>query len=235
MIKLNFTNSKVQSLVSFLKKNYLLIFFYPTVIFLHLLFLKLYTAKDILDVFVIISLSNQFDIGLLKNTFFNKQKYNLILLVLIIIFSLVILFCVSNFILYLFNFTFQIKYLLVVLVGLFASEFKSFYDSKSKYFLGFFVKNVLNFSVIYIFYSINSASLANELILVSSFAFLCFLLLYYKLNFPINQSIQSSDFKYFFLNIFTFISGNIDRFLVIPFIALPLRNTYLYFAESNAY
>jgi len=227
------SDNKFKTVLGFVKLNYLLIIFYPSVIFLHLIFLNLYKKDNLLDLFVIISLSNQFDMGLLKNTFFHKKKYNLLMLVMIIITCLVLLSFLSRGILLLFDLSFQYIYLFVIFVGLFGNEFKSFYDSKSNYSIGFVIKNLLNFSVIYLFYNIITPYFFPLLILISLLAFCSFIFLYVKLNLEIKNSIDFSDFKFFFLNIFTFVSGNIDRFLVIPILGVPLRNSYLYFTETN--
>jgi hypothetical protein len=227
------SDDKFKTILGFVKLNYLLIIFYPSVILLHLFFLSLYKKNDLLDLFVIISLSNQFDIGMLKNTFFHKKKYNLLIVVIIVITCLVLLSFLSMGILLLFDLSFQYIYLFVVFVGLLGNEFKSFYDSKSNYSIGFVIKNLLNFSVIYLFYNMITPSFLPLLILISLLAFLSFIFMYFKLNLEITNSIDFSDFKFFFLNIFAFASGNIDRFLVIPIIGFPLRNSYLYFTETN--
>ena len=229
----NLGDDKFQAILRFVKLNYLLIFFYPSFIFLHLYYLNLYKSNNLLDLFIIIGLLNQFDIGLLKNTFFHQKKYKLLIVVTIITGCLVLLSFLSMGILLLFELNFQFKYIFIALIGLFANEFKSYFDSKSNYSKGFIIKNLLNLSVVYIFLNMTTSSVMTELILISSIAFICFLFLYVKLNLEVKNSIHSSEFKFFFLNIFAFISGNIDRFLVIPFIGLRLRNTYLYFTETN--
>jgi len=224
---------KLEGLLEFLKRNILLAIVYPIVILVHLYFLNLYKNNNLLDLFVIISLLNQFDIGLLKNTFFHKKKYNLLIVVIVVLACLLILSFLSLGVLLLFDLSFQFTYLFIVFIGLFSNEFKSLYDSKANYLIGFIIKNLLNFSVIYLFYNMITPSFLLLLILISLLAFFSFIFMYFKLNLEIRNSIDFSDFKFFFLNIFTFASGNIDRFLVIPFIGFPLRNSYLYFTETN--
>ena len=233
MIKINFYVNKFQGLIEILKKNYLLAIVYPIVILFHLYFLNLYKDNNFLDLFVIISLSNQFDIGLFKNTFFQNKKYNLIIVVMIIMICLILLTFISSGILLLFELNFKLKYLFIVFIGLLANEFKSYFDSRSNYTLGFTIKNILNFSVIFIFFYNITPSLISELIVISLIAFSYFILLYLRLEINIKNSINYSDFKFFFINIFSFISGNVDRFLVIPFIGYPLRDSYLYYTETN--
>ncbi len=228
-----FGDDKFNTFIQYVKLNYSLILFYPIVILLHLLFLNLFKTNGLLDLFVIISLSNQFDIGLIKNTFFLKKKYNLLILIVVIFSCLLILSIVSIGILLLFNLNFQFKYLFIVFVGILGNEFKSFYDSKSNYSIGFVIKNSLNFSVFLLFYNMFSDYFFPLLISISLLSFFSFLFMYIKLKIEVTNTIFTADLKFFFLNIFTFASGNIDRFLVIPFIDFPLRNIYLYFTETN--
>tara|TARA_B100000963_G_C22626235_1_gene672519 strand:+ start:1680 stop:2771 length:1092 start_codon:yes stop_codon:yes gene_type:complete len=230
---MNIDSYNKKGITEILKKNYLLVFAYPIVILIHLYFLNLYKNNDILNLFIIISLSNQFDIGLLKNTFFYGKKYNYKLLLIIIFGCLLILSFFSFGIVYLFKFNFEIKYIFIVFIGLLANEFKSFFDSKSNYLFGFTVKSTLNFVIIYIFFNLVSYHLT-QLLIFSSITFLFFLILYSKLDMEIKNNINSYDFKFFLMNIFSFCSGNVDRFLVIPFIGFPLRDIYLYFTETNA-
>lgn len=228
-----FGDDKHNFFLAFIRKNYLLLIFYPSAILLHLYFLNLYKNNNLLDLFVIISLLNQFDIGLLKNTFFYKKKYTLPLLVIVVTTCLLLLSFLLLGVLLLFDLSFQFTYLFIVFVGLFSNEFKSLYDSKANYLMGFIIKNLLNFSVIYLFYNTIASSFLPLLIFISIFAFFSFINTYIKLNLQTTSSIDFNNFKFFFLNIFTFASGNIDRFLVIPFIGFPLRNSYLYYTETN--
>jgi hypothetical protein len=232
-MKINTKHHELQGLLEILKKNILLAFVYPILILLHLYYLNLYTNNNLLELFIIISLLNQFDIGLIKNTFFYKKKYNLLLLVMIFMACLVLLSFLSMSVFLLFDSSFQFLYIFIVFIGLIGNEFKSFYDSQSNYLIGFIIKNILNISVIYLFYNMLAPFFLPILILISLLAFLSFTFLYVKLNLETKKFIHYSDLKFFFLNIFSYLSGNIDRFLVIPFIALPLRNTYLYFTETN--
>lgn len=226
-------DDKSKTFFVFVRKNYLLLIFYPSVIFLNLYFLNLYEDNNLLDLFVIISILNQFDIGLLKHTFFIKKKYNLFAVVIVVSACLILLLLFLLGILLLFNLSFQFTYLFILLLAFIGNEFKSLYDSKANYSIGFIIKNLLNIIVIYMFYNMTNPYFLTTLILISSLVLLSFIFMYYKLNLEITKSIDLTTFKFFFLNISTFASGNIDRFLVIPFIGFPLRNTYLYFTETN--
>lgn len=145
-----------------------------------------------------------------------------------------ILSIISIGIIHLFKMKFSWAYLYVIFIGLIANEFKSHYDSRSNYFIGFLIKNCLNLSVILIFISPKISYTCLPLLIISVFAFAFFIILYLKLQLVVQHRIKLADFKFFILNIFTFISGNVDRFLVIPFIGQPLRNNYLYYSETNS-
>lgn len=221
-------------LIDFIKKNYLLGILYPTVIFVNLIFLKEFKANNLLFLFIIISLINQFDIGLIKNSFFNKEKYSTKILFIVLFLVMLILSIISMGIIHLFQMEFRWEYLFVIFIGLIANEFKSHQDSQSNYFNGFLIKNCLNLSVVVIFLSFKIPDTFFPLVIISFLALSAFIIKYIKLNLEVKQQLNFSDFKFFTLNIFTFISGNVDRFLVIPFIGQPLRNNYLYYSETNA-
>ena len=225
---------KLNDLISFIKKNYLLGILYPLVIFVNLIFLKEFKANNLLFLFIIISLTNQFDLGLIKNSFFNHEKYRIKSVFILLFIGMIILSFISFGILELFQMEFRKEYLFVIFVGLVANEFKSHHDSQSNYFLGFLIKNCLNLCVVFIFLSFQITATFFPLVIISFIALTVFILTYKKLDLVEKQQLVLSDFKFFTLNIFTFISGNVDRFLVIPFIGQPLRNNYLYYSETNA-
>lgn len=223
----------VSDIKQFLKKNILLGLLYPIVIFFNLYFLKEYKTKNLLSLFIIINLTNQFDIGLIKNTFFNKEKYKIKIVIFLLIVAMVILSFISLGIIILFQKNFKWEYIYILFIGLLANEFKSYQDSRLNYLCGFFIKNVLNLLVIFIYLNLNYSNVFYPLTVVSFLSLILFLYQYKKMKITIKNNLNLFDFKFFALNIFTFISGNVDRFLVIPFIGQPLRNNYLYYSETN--
>lgn len=232
MLKIN--KIKLNEFFLFIKKNYLLGILYPIVIFLNLFLLKNYKAQGLLYLFIIINLLNQFDIGLLKNTFFNQVKYKVKLVFFLLVFCILLLTIMTLGIFSLFKMELKGVYLFVVIIGLIASELKSFFDSRSKYFIGFFLKNCLNLSVIVAFLMVPENIVYIPLIGITLLSVLFFLTLYQQLQLTIKKELSIHDLKFFSLNIFTFISGNLDRFLVIPLIGQPIKNTYLYYSETNS-
>lgn len=207
---------------------------YPIFILVNLFFLNEYKAHNLLHLFIIINLTNQFDLGLVKNSFFNKEKYSFKLLFLFLASGLFILSFISLGIIALFQMDFKFQYIFIIFIGLIANEFKSYHDSQSNFFKGFSIKNSLNLIVVFIFLYVE---ISNVFFLITFFSILLltsFFLLYNKLQLLVKHTFSQSDFKFFILNIFTFISGNVDRFLVIPFIGQPLLNNYLYFSETNS-
>ncbi len=223
-----------KNFIDFIKKNYLLGITYPTFILINLFFLKEYKAQNLLHLFIIINLTNQFDIGFIKNSFFNNEKYNIKLFFFFLASGMLVFSFISFGIIKLFKMVFELEYLFIIFIGLLANEFKSYQDSKSNFFKGFSIKNSLNLSVVFIFLHVEISNVFYFLFTVSAFLLAFFFVLYNKLQLVINHKLKTSDFKFFTLNIFTFISGNVDRFLVIPFIGQPLLNNYLYYSETNA-
>lgn len=222
-----------KNVIELIKKNYLLGILYPIFILINLFFLNKYKEQNLLHLFIIINLINQFDLGLIKNAFFNNEKYNIKIFFLFLVSGMLILSFISFVILKLFKMKFECQYLFIIFIGLLANEFKSYQDSRSNFFKGFSIKSSLNLSVVFIFLYFELPNVFYLLITLSTLLLTSFFIKYIKLQLVVNNYLRASDFKFFILNILTFISGNVDRFLVMPFIRQPLLNNYLYFSETN--
>jgi hypothetical protein len=225
----------VRQVMDIFYKNKLLFLFYPVVFFLNILSIKYFSSRGEMKYFFFIALISQMEMGYIKQVYLHKVRLYLLDFCFLIFFVFLFAFLLAYVFLQYFRISFSYKYFIVVFVGIVLNEIKAIFESKERYDLGFIYKSIfllcMPFCVllnldIFSFIIISSMLLSAIFIYYKNKGHITFQsTVYLKENF--------SFLRFFFLNIFALVGGNLDRLLLHSFLNVQMFNNYVIFAETN--
>ena len=226
----------LEKILLLVKTNISLLIIYPIIILINFKIIKIFSDLNSLKLYLVIVMISQFEIGYIKEIVVHKKRLLFKDLLLLMTITICVVTLLMYYVVNYFKVSFSVNFIIVIAIGMVLNEVKSFFDSKKHYDYGFLIKSLFLIAIPFVFLLKNECQVFLILIsillvllllskvLITKFSDFLAVELHKNLNF----------FRFFTINFFSFLGGNIDRFLIFPNVGLVFFNQYVVFTESNS-